>query len=56
MVKDIITNEHQEPKIQEILDLFGINYKKKFLYNHKYLFEHHVNNMTRAFLGAFLNA
>jgi hypothetical protein len=32
MVKDIITNERQEPKIQEILDLFGINYKKKNSY------------------------
>jgi len=57
MVKDIITNELQGLKIQKILGFFGIKYKKKkFLYNHKYLFEHHVSNMTRAFLGAFLNA
>jgi hypothetical protein len=31
MVKDIITNELQGLKIQEILDLFGIKYKNKIL-------------------------
>ncbi len=31
MLKHNAINEHQEPKIQEILDLFGINYTKKIL-------------------------
>jgi hypothetical protein len=31
MVKDIITNEHQGLKTQEILDLFEIKYPKKNL-------------------------
>lgn len=38
MVKDIITNEHQGFKTQEILDLFEIKYrKKKFVQSHIFI-------------------
>jgi len=52
MVKDIIKNDnqHQELKIQKLMDFLRIRYVKHILVEFMYLFEHHVSSDNYFFL------